>query len=933
MIVFSYKENLELFKWLFFYKIELPNNDLESDNIIKRIWFYLLSSEFLFIVASLLISVNFISIVRPMPIWWDDLWVYMNFPRQMVHSWDVTFLWWMYAWQIFTGIGYMISEPIQAFFLNNVWWVLSFIVIILVVSDLLKTSKNKIVNIPLLVATVFISMPMVVFQQAKDMKLDEGLFFFSLIVLYLTYKVYFLDYFSKKRTVIDNIKEKLHFYSNDNKKLYKFILILWILAWFSFAIKFTSLLLIVWIIWVFFYSILWWLWFLGYLFLFISIFTKFWLWKYMNIVYPSTDISLINIFSIFSFSVSILFFAASIKRYNYSDFKKVFIQVIIFILWIFIAISPWIYKNLTQSDWKISIWTILSGHQKSFKVDYNKIYTKVQLDKINKDYKHQWLNASWTTTNEDWWRYFGYEKWINNYVDLPWNLTMQVNQWWEFTTIWWLFLALLPGMLLFLPYRKERFDVFPILLIIFELLLFVIPDTREYFTNIMAQITLPIGYFVILAMFLIPTLYFLYAIKNTKFGILFKINLIFTSFYVFLWSIAAYWVVWYWIMMYFWLLLMIAIWYHYISTYDDKEDKNIIFVKFFSSLIVFSIFSVWFFMSVFPHSFNNLKNANYPYIKSWTFTPNELVFAYHPDYLKILFNLNIAWNKRNEFLDSVIKDDKLKTIVKSYYNNISTLNTVLTLIQKWQFSRILWNNIAGRLPQNIKNNLKKQALESRKAIFTWILNPKKQYQNNSWIYRIWTFLKYFIVWNDHRLYEDSLLTKFDKYFYSKNYDLVAERMKKFGLSYLLFDLNAATIDRDPNHALTTRVENLLKVLTSNKFKLIDTDSICLRYAREKYFDSLKTNKDLEKYVELASVNSESYINWKVVPRGTKLLNCYQEIIKTINKHKVTNKKYSYLVPIVNSLLANPKIANNQNKLVRFLEQKIKPGWKALFEIK
>jgi hypothetical protein len=33
-------------------------------------------------------------------------------------------------------------------------------------------------------------MPMVIFQQAKDMKLDEGLFFVSLIVFYLVIKVF-----------------------------------------------------------------------------------------------------------------------------------------------------------------------------------------------------------------------------------------------------------------------------------------------------------------------------------------------------------------------------------------------------------------------------------------------------------------------------------------------------------------------------------------------------------------------------------------------------------------------------------------------------------------------------------------------------------------------------------------------------------------------
>jgi hypothetical protein len=53
-------------------------------------------------------------------------------------------------------------------------------------------------------------------------------------------------------------------------------------------------------------------------------------------------------------------------------------------------------------------------------------------------------------------------------------------------------------------------------------------------------------------------------------------------------------------------------------------------------------------------------------------------------------------------------------------------------------------------------------------------------------------------------------------------------MKEFGLKYLLVDLNAATIDQDPSHNLTKRYEKLLQTFTSDKLKLIETDSICLK---------------------------------------------------------------------------------------------------------
>jgi hypothetical protein len=59
-------------------------------------------------------------------------------------------------------------------------------------------------------------------------------------------------------------------------------------------------------------------------------------------------------------------------------------------------------------------------------------------------------------------------------------------------------------------------------------------------------------------------------------------------------------------------------------------------------------------------------------------------------------------------------------------------------------------------------------------------------------------------------------------------------MKKFGLSYILMDLNAATIDNDPRHDLSNRYEDLLRLTLAKNLTLISTDSICLKTARESY---------------------------------------------------------------------------------------------------
>jgi hypothetical protein len=61
-------------------------------------------------------------------------------------------------------------------------------------------------------------------------------------------------------------------------------------------------------------------------------------------------------------------------------------------------------------------------------------------------------------------------------------------------------------------------------------------------------------------------------------------------------------------------------------------------------------------------------------------------------------------------------------------------------------------------------------------------------------------------------------------------------------------LNAATIDKDERHNLTTRYEKLLSTFTSSKLELIETDSVCLKVALESFNQTEKTSEDLIKYL-------------------------------------------------------------------------------------
>ena len=906
--IFSFCEIKKLFIWLYSKKIEIDINE----------WFYLklITAEIFFLIWTLVLSVSMINIVRPFPIWWDDLWAYMNFPRITAELWWLSSIWGMFSWQTLTWIWYMFNSPVQAFFFNNIWWVLSYILLILITYDLLKndTINNEwnwkiknFINIPLLIATIFISMPMIVFQQAKDMKLDIWLFFISIIPIYLVYKYY-----------------------NSKNKLWIFLLlIIWILAWFAFTIKVTSLMLILWIIWVIFYSRLWFFWFLWYISIFFSVFTKLNLWDKLNIVYPKNDLVLINKFSIITFWLWLFFLIYSFIK-DKINFKKVFLEFSILFLWIILALLPWITKNFYASYPDFSINHLIWWKSKGFIIDYEKIYTKKELEEKNNKLISWKLNSLWTTKNEDMWRYFWYEEWINNYVKLPWNLTMQSNQWWEFTDIWYILLALLPAIFLFLPYKKYYYSYVIILFLLLEILLYILLWSRLIFTMIMSNITLPSWYTYIFAAFLLPLIFLINWLKKSN--KLFKQNLIFWSLYTFIWVISAFWILWYWIAMFFSFLLMIALWIYNLSSYSDTDELLFKRIKLFWSIIIIIIVWIYFTNSVYPHTFNNLKNASYKEYKTGDITTDESPFMYHKEYLPILFDLNIIHDKKIDFLKNNIDESLIQNfnvINDDIYKVIKLLREVALVENKKpknETEQKIFNLI-------LQENLQKKAKISLQKIYSWIISPPEEYKNTKWIYRIGTFLKYFILENNTRLFEDSLIISFDNYLFNNEPNKTIENMKKMWVEYLLVDLNAATIDKDARHALTKRYEKLLFTFTSDNLELVETDSVCLKVALESYKKSEKTDDDKNIYLTNAWVNYESYLlSWKTVWRSEKQLSCFLHIFELIKDNKIDNKNYIYLLPYKMAIENNQNLKEDKD-IIFFLQEYINHWFKVLFRIK
>jgi predicted HAD superfamily phosphohydrolase YqeG len=91
-------------------------------------------------------------------------------------------------------------------------------------------------------------------------------------------------------------------------------------------------------------------------------------------------------------------------------------------------------------------------------------------------------------------------------------------------------------------------------------------------------------------------------------------------------------------------------------------------------------------------------------------------------------------------------------------------------------------------------------------------------------------MTYLINKNTTRYFDDSLLMAFRDFFYDPSPEVTIDRMKRMELGYLLVDLNAATIDKDPRHNLTDRFEKLLLTMKAKNLRLVATDNFCIELA-------------------------------------------------------------------------------------------------------
>jgi hypothetical protein len=180
-LIISYKE---LWQWLkSFFK---PQIHFQGSYVDVRI--------ILFFIFLIVLSHNVLELIRPIPIGFDDLAVYMNVPNLLARGGRLLSGIDACSWGIFMSLGFLLFHSTTiALFLSFLGGVLAFFGLYISVQSYCEQrdmNRSQANTYALFMATLFYTLPTIVFQSAKDMKVDLAAFFFMLLsfILFMAWR-------------------------------------------------------------------------------------------------------------------------------------------------------------------------------------------------------------------------------------------------------------------------------------------------------------------------------------------------------------------------------------------------------------------------------------------------------------------------------------------------------------------------------------------------------------------------------------------------------------------------------------------------------------------------------------------------------------------------------------------------------------------------
>lgn len=957
-----------------------------------------LTSEWFFIVLCTVLASNLVNIVRSMPIGWDDLGSYMNWPKLIAQDGGLLHGAGIFSWQAFTSVGFLLGSPTQAFFLSCLGGVLGVAAVWLAVSHA-QAGRKAGVDLAMMSAIAIYATPMVVFQQAKDMKLDMGLLALTVAGAYPLIALVVSEFRSGRWTAPSALRADVPADPNAPGVSWRAYALVGLVLGAAFAVKVTTLITFVAVFSLLTAAAGGWIAFLGWCLMVAGGFYVTGAWTMMMLPIPSGNFAFMA--AAYVAAAGALLVAWSVFRYWANWRKGAAAAVVSLALGATVAMVPWFGMNAfdaLSAGKPLSVSSLLSGYSSDWvRPNLAAIYSSGQIaEKVAAEVASAKRDDG-RTTNEDWGRYFGYEYGMNNYAKLPWNMSMQANQRGEFTDITYLFLVLFPGSLLFLAYRRKAWVVvvFAAAAAAYPLFVFqpaftplaavdasVVTGATKYFTDDrsvlvpqpfspdiydidwrgkgfsepeafydglvdrlrrgdanrpsgwpdadwkaymaaldkyarisfkegvslgsiradaslspqmrgklealrfsnrswnqaltdgLSLVELPAGYGLLAGVALLFLGFLAVAPRRSPDTQEFRAHAFFLVPYCLLFTAVAFAVPWYGIMMYFCLLAMAVPGLSEMTSETGAGKERA--YRLLGGVVLTVAVSVYFLESALPHAAGNLKSAGFVTYKAGMTTAAQDSILNRNGYLAILSELNLA-QPRKVFADAMASLAASPDASFKYVAELAARNGVGSGSSLETGVRFLAAAVDKLRASDLQGRFELQARAAEGALnglLDKIITPSAQERNEAKIFRLGTFLSYFISQNRQRFWDDSLVTWFGRYAADADPDVSAERLKKMGFTYVLADLNAATIDKDPRHDLTNRFEGLLWSFSSRKLDLVYTDNLCLKVARD------VAGLGREEFLSLAGTNYDSWTP-RYLSRADKQRSCGQYVAQLL----------------------------------------------------
>ena len=760
-------------------------------------WFGALS----FFVLLVFIIINFNSSLRPIPIGFDELSLYMNTPKLIAGYHGLVQGGQAYQWSIWMSLGFILHDSVA---LSTILSILPGVLSCYVLYRIARVFCDT--NFSLLAAVIFYCIPTTIWQSSADAKVDLALVFFILSAVLLLLE-------SNKKTIgkmvespIFKLKILQIFQTNVWLNL---AILLGILLGYSFGIKYTAIFFIIALVAGYMYqysqslSLATSITSIGIAFIFLGR-----LYTFSGIEFDNdAQVHLIgSIFLLLFVVLSILHFVK-----HRLQFVKGYLYSALIGLMVLLTFSPWLSKHYSENK-TFSANALLNGKTALDSpekiLNFNQLTSKFQVSSTEKilyadaagtsDERTDSLINHYSSVDkgtgkyEEVIRYIGYEKGIPKYLSIFHDLGTFQNVANLPTDIGLFLFVLFP--LLFLSIRPKQLysNAFNIVLLLFILLVafsalsinngsiddisfkntlekmkIANPDYNHslmgiymFFAHLLHSIILTIQ----------PFILGLYK-TNTANGFIYLLGIIIVTTLINLKTISGW-----------------------------SPAVKAVFVIGGSSSIIW-----WFFGSGI----------------TWYALP---AFA-----IVIPLLVSILSEKENGLLsDSMLR-------FPLYFILVSGL--VVSLLFR-QESMMVTYSYDPKTPSNTKINQlflqyshgEHSADECLEIINKTIANTAQALNTgeNEKIIRIGTSMNYFIDNNDKRVYEDNQLDLFNKV-YTKWYgtkDLISNNFTKNNIRYLLFDFATGNIDNTPDKSLTKKVTNFYDYISANpRIEVVNTDRL------------------------------------------------------------------------------------------------------------